>query len=60
MVLGAGSCCHPQQDRMVLFSHKKSSKGYSPPGLEGVELSLSESVKFLGVSLDRKLEKTCK
>ena len=50
-----GLAVNPHKTELVLFTNKRSRKGLVLPKLGGVQLSLAESVKFLGVVLDNKL-----
>ena len=50
-----GLSVNPTKTEMVLFTRKRSRNGFRSPLLGGVQLSLSTSVKYLGVYLDSKL-----
>lgn len=55
MVPGAGNFCQPKQGRVGSF-HPYKNFGL-PSKIKGVELFMSELVKFLGVYLNRKLNR---
>ena len=50
-----GLTVNPLKTELVLFTTKRIRTGLVLPHLCGVELALSEEVKFLGVTLDQKL-----
>jgi ribonuclease HI len=50
-----GLTVNPHKTELVLFTNRRARLGLVLPKLGGVELRLSESVKFLGVYLDNKL-----
>ena len=47
---------NPAKTELVLFTRKKKIPNFRLPQLNGVELSLSNSAKFLGIFLDSKLD----
>ena len=50
-----GLAVNPHKTELVLFTNKRSKKGLQLPTLGGVQLTLADSVKYLGVVLDHKL-----
>jgi len=50
-----GLSVNPDKTGLVTFTRKRKLKGFSEPQFFGVKLSLSGSVKYLGVILDSRL-----
>jgi hypothetical protein len=46
---------NPDKTRLFAFTRKRKLQGFFEPQLSGVKLSLSGSVKYLGVILDSRL-----
>lgn len=46
---------NPRKTEMVLFTRKRSLPGLRPPVIFGSKLNFSDEVKYLGITLDRKL-----
>jgi hypothetical protein len=51
----AGLSVNPDKNELVAFTRKKELLGFFEPHILGVTLSLSRSVKYLGVILDSRL-----
>lgn len=46
---------NPDKTQLILFTRKKNFKGFKAPTIFGKEIYISETVKVLGFTLDRKL-----
>lgn len=46
---------HPNKTNMVLFTNKKKTDGWNSPTIGNVTIPLQSSFKYLGVTLDQKL-----
>jgi ribonuclease HI len=46
---------NPSKTEMVLFTRKRKMDGFRAPRIFGEELKLSDSVKYLGITIDKKL-----